>query len=82
MYSKILGSYYIGSTSDIEERFRLHLSNHSGFTGKAKDWEVVFKEIYESKINAQVRERQIKGWKSRKLIEKLISSAGSKHSDF
>ena len=27
------------------------------------------------------REKEIKGWKSKKLIEKLIRDAGSEHSD-
>ena len=33
----------MGHTSESpEERIHKHLSNHSGYTSKAKDWEVVF----------------------------------------
>jgi putative endonuclease len=38
LYSKELNQYYIGHTSEsLEERLRKHLSNHTGFTAKAKD---------------------------------------------
>ena len=41
LYSKTLGRYYVGHCeAPLEERLRRHLSNHKGFTGKAKDWEV------------------------------------------
>ncbi len=72
LYSKALDRYYIGSCEDLEERLSRHLMNHSGFTGRAKDWEVVYLEEYLEKSMAQKRERQIKGWKSRKLVEALV----------
>jgi putative endonuclease len=66
--------YYVGSTSMvIEERLRRHLSSHKGFTGRAKDWEVVYFESYEIKRAAILREQEIKKWKSREKIIKLIS---------
>ncbi|WP_228376810.1 GIY-YIG nuclease family protein [Chryseobacterium formosense] len=38
LYSKSLDKYYIGhSCEDLQERLRKHLSNHTGFTDKAKD---------------------------------------------
>ena len=76
LYSAYLGKYYIGHTEDtMEARLRRHLSNHSGFTGKAKDWILVFSKIFDTKKEAQAFENQIKGWKSRKAIEKLILGA-------
>ena len=83
LYSAVLDKYYIGHTGEsIEERLRKHLSDHSGFTGKAKDWKVVFLETFATKEEAYTRERQLKNWKSRKRIEALItahSSAGWAH---
>ncbi|WP_433832240.1 GIY-YIG nuclease family protein [Flavobacterium anhuiense] len=79
LYSKSLNQYYIGHTSEsLEERLRKHLSNHSGFTSKAKDWSVVYSEKFDSKSKAYLRELEVKKWKSRLRIEKLIqnSSAG------
>ncbi|MEZ5047092.1 MAG: GIY-YIG nuclease family protein [Chitinophagaceae bacterium] len=41
--------YYIGSTSMLPElRLKQHLLNHKGFTSKAKDWEIVYRETYTS----------------------------------
>jgi putative endonuclease len=77
--SHLLNKYYVGHTGDdLDERLRRHNSNHKGFTGKADDWEIVYKEVFETKESAYQREREIKSWKSRKRIEKLI---GSKYPD-
>jgi len=84
LYSKIKDQYYVGYTSDLlEERLKTHNSNHKGFTGGVGDWKIVYFEIFENKLDAIKRETQIKKWKSRKLIEKLIknSSSGSEHPD-
>ena len=75
LYSTILDRFYIGHTGEtLEERLRKHLSNHAGFTSKAKDWVVVHSEIYETKAEAYKRERQIKSWKSKKKIREMISA--------
>ena len=79
LYSSLRDRYYIGFTGDVlEERLRKHNSNHQGFTGHTGDWVVKLVEMYPTKQEASNRERQIKNWKSRKLVEKLI---GSEHSD-
>ena len=78
LYSKILDKFYIGHTAEnLEERLRKHLSNHKGFTAKSKDWEIIYSETFETKSEAYKREMQIKSWKSKIKITKLIeSSAG------
>ena len=74
LYSKNLDQYYIGhSGDDLQERLRKHLSNHKGFTSKAKDWKIVFSEVFENKSLAYRREMEIEKWKSSKLIDNLIS---------
>jgi putative endonuclease len=73
LYSESLDRYYIGSTTMIvEERLVKHLTNHSGFTGKAKDWIIVHTEVFDEKTDALKRELAIKNKKSRKYIESLI----------
>ena len=75
LHSDSLNRFYIGFTSDSpEERLRKHLANHQGFTSKATDWKIVFTESFDNKPSAMNREKQIKNWKSRKMIEKLIGS--------
>ena len=75
LHSKILNRYYIGSTQDITKRLEKHLSNHKGYTSRAKDWLVVYSESYHSKNEALHRELKIKSWKSKKMIEKLIGKS-------
>ena len=82
LYSRILSKYYVGSTGDLlRERLRKHNSNHDGFTGNVGDWKIVYSEKLTTNLEALTREKQIKKWKSRKMIEKLVSSAGSQHPD-
>ncbi len=76
LYSALLDKYYVGYTGgDVSERIRKHLSNHTGFTSKAKDWILVYKEAFKEKSLAQKRESAIKSKKSRKFIEKLIAGS-------
>ena len=75
LYSAYLDKYYIGYTGDtIESRLKKHNCNHTGFTGRTPDWIVVYTEIFATKRMAMERDRQIKKWKSRIKLEKLISS--------
>jgi putative endonuclease len=74
LYSLALDRYYIGSTSgSVEDRLKKHLARHDGFTAKANDWRVVYKEEYLTENETLKRERQIKSWKSRRMIEQLAS---------
>jgi putative endonuclease len=71
-----LDKFYIGSTgSTLDSRLQKHLTDHSGFTAKTKDWKIVYSEEYDSIEEAAKRERQIKKWKSRKMIEQLVAGA-------
>ncbi len=76
LFSISLDQYYIGHTSEkLEERLRKHLSNHSGFTSKTKDWSIVYFEEFETKSLAYKREMILKKWKSKIKIEKLIGES-------
>ena len=73
LYSVSLDKYYVGHTCDLlSNRLAKHNSNHDGFTGKAQDWVIIHTEPFHDKISAYARERKIKAWKSRKMIEKII----------
>lgn len=72
IFSPTKNKYYIGHTGDdLVERIRKHNSNHKGFTGGIGDWELKYSEEYVTKSEAMKREKEIKSWKSRKMIEKL-----------
>jgi putative endonuclease len=69
----IKNRYYVGFTGDlIEIRIRKHNSNHKGYTGNTGDWKLVYSETFAEKNLAMKREKEIKGWKSKRLIEKLL----------
>ena len=80
LFSPSANKFYIGHTTEpIEERLRKHNSNHDGFTAKHQDWIVQYTENYSSKQLAYAREREVKGWKSRRMILQLLSR--SEHPD-
>ena len=66
------GSYYTGSTSNIEKRVSEHQQGSIlGYTYKRRPVELVFSEFFDDVYNAISAERQIKGW-SRAKKEALI----------
>ncbi|WP_091499065.1 GIY-YIG nuclease family protein [Flavobacterium phragmitis] len=74
LFSESKNRYYIGFTSNLEERLIRHNQKSKGFTGNVNDWKVVYTENYEIKETAHKRELQIKSWKSRIKIEELIKN--------
>ena len=70
LFSISLNKHYVGYTSlTIEERLNYHLSNHKGFTAKAKDWEVVWTKIINSKSEALTLEKKIKKRGAKRFID-------------
>ena len=57
------GSYYTGSTSNLEKRVSEHQNGLiKGYTSKRLPIELVFSEYFEDVYFAISAERQIKGW--------------------
>ena len=79
LYSLTLDKFYIGFTADeLNERLRKHNSKHKGYTSKSKDWEIKYFEKFQNKVDAMNREKEIKKWKSRKMVEKLVEDKASR----
>ena len=74
LFSVTKNKYYIGYTSNIEERIDRHNQKSKGFTGSTNDWQLIYSEKYETKAQALAREKQIKNWKSRIKIEELVKN--------
>jgi len=72
LFSESKNRFYVGFTSNLEERIVRHNQRSKGFTGSVNDWKVVYTELYNTKEEAHNRELQIKAWKSRKKIVELI----------
>lgn len=71
--SKSTDKYYTGISKNPERRLEFHNTIEKGFTSRYRPWELVFQKEYNSKEEAMVVEKKIKSWKSRKMIEKVIS---------
>ena len=74
IYSEKLDRFYTGYTTDLAKRLQEHNSGISNFTAKASDWKLMYTETFQTREEAQFRERQIKNKKSRKYITYLIES--------
>lgn len=57
------GSYYVGSTSDLERRLEEHQTGFfGGYTSKRLPVELVWSQDFPTEHQAFLTERQIKGW--------------------
>lgn len=75
IYSTARDRYYVGHCEDINLRLERH---NLGFTRSTKSgvpWNMMYYETFETRVEAIRREREIKRWKSRRMIEDLIRSA-------
>jgi len=68
------GSYYIGSCEDIVIRLKRHSSGLVPATKRYIPWELIYVEEYTTLREARIREKQIKSWKRRSAIERLVIS--------
>ncbi|NHM02970.1 GIY-YIG nuclease family protein, partial [Flavobacterium difficile] len=46
IYSSAKNKFYIGYTSDLEERIIRHNQKSKGFTGNTDDWKLMYTENY------------------------------------
>ena len=71
------GQFYLGHTNNLKNRISSH--NRTGktlgkFTRKNGPWRLVWSEEHVDRAIAMQREREIKSWKSARLIrERLLS---------
>jgi len=69
------GSYYIGSTGDLEERLLRHNQGRSKYTKSRTPWELIFHENHQDRSSAGKREQQIKKFKNKEAIERLVRTS-------
>jgi len=73
--SESTAHYYIGQTQDVEERLVYHNANYSKSLKNRGPWSLVHTEEFATRSEAVRRERQVKSWKNRRMIEKLLSAS-------
>ena len=66
------GTYYIGSTVDLERRIEEHNNGNSKYTSKLRPLKLEFNQEYSSLGDARKVENKLKRLKSRKIIERII----------
>lgn len=66
--------YYIGCTNNIKRRLIEHNSGLSKYTKNYIPWKLIYQECYNKLTGARAREKQIKSWKKRSAIERLIKT--------
>jgi putative endonuclease len=66
------GSYYVGSCKDTSKRLSFHNNGLVKSTKRYAPWCMIYNEEYEILSEARKRELQIKSWKKRSAIEKLL----------
>jgi len=71
------GQFYIGSTTDLTRRLAEHQRGHTPSTRNRGPWKLVYQEEHPTLGEARRRERQLKGWKSRRSLKELIHTRSS-----
>jgi len=69
------GSYYIGSTQDLDERLDRHNQGRSLYTKTKRPWKLVYKEEHADRSSAVRREKEIKSRKKKEYIENLVRTS-------
>ena len=69
------GTYYVGSTQNLEERIERHNQGRSKFTKVKRPWKLVYHEEFADRSSAMKRESEIKRHKRIAFIENLVRTS-------
>lgn len=75
IYNSKHDKLYIGQTKDLSSRLMLHnnKSFKKGYTAKFDGkWEVIYKENVQTRLEALIREKQLKSYRGRQFIKTKI----------
>ena len=67
-------SFYVGQCDDLDKRMSKHSEGMSKYTNSKRPLRLRYFEVFNSRYEALIREKQIKKMKSRKYIEVLITN--------
>jgi putative endonuclease len=72
------GSYYVGTTNNLEDRINRHNEGRVKYTKPKRPWKLVYSEAHTDRSSAMKREYEIKSHKRKEYIKNLIqlSSTG------
>ncbi len=66
------GRHYTGSTKNLERRIYEHNSGQTKYTRIAGPFELIYKESYNTKLEASKREKFLKTGKGREILQKIL----------
>ena len=75
------GSYYVGSTQNVESRVKHHNQTGTQYTKQKRPWELVYTEEHPDRSTAMQREYAIKRHGGKKFIESLIKKSRRMNTD-
>jgi putative endonuclease len=73
--SAATGRFYIGHTASLSKRIAEHNNNRTSSIKNREPWELVYKEEYARRGEANRRERQIKRRTSHRWIEQVVRAS-------
>lgn len=69
--SELDGSFYVGQTSNLNNRLEKHNKGLNRSTKAKRPWKLFYYEEVNSRAEAMALEKKIKSWKKRDSIMKL-----------
>jgi len=73
LHSKSSDKYYVGISQNPKLRLEYHNTIEKGFTSRYRPWKIVYTQEFRSRKEAVEVEQKIKGWKSKKMIVRIIA---------
>jgi putative endonuclease len=75
------GTYYVGSTQDVESRVKHHNQTGTQYTKQKRPWELVYTEEHPDRSTAMQREYAIKKGGGKKFIEAFLKKSRRANTD-
>ena len=72
LQSELDGTYYVGSTENLDDRMARHNQGRSKYTRSKRPWQLVYSEELPDRSTAVRRENEIKSKKKVSYIEQLV----------
>ena len=72
LFSKSVNKYYVGYTSDLNNRIDRHGTDKNKFTGQANDWKLITQFQFDTKSEAIKFESKIKKRGIKRFLDSLI----------
>ena len=66
------GRFYTGLTNNLERRLYEHNIGQTKYTSLTRPFELIYKEVYNTKLEASKREKFLKTGKGREILKTIL----------